>query len=169
MDTRTKMERNIDQVLGLLDQVPDGDPSEQKEIERTGMEVVEYQPVESAVTITDEMSGEEQDRIEDYQFARTVSHRLIEKGISALELAMVLAKESEHPRTFDTINSLIQTISTTSTNLMNLHKKPSVAKPSQAAQTINNTQIINQNTKDNSVKDINDVLDALPGGSDEQQ
>ena len=61
MDTRTKMERNIDQVLGLLDQVPDGDPSEQKEIERTGMEVVEYQPVKSSVAITEDMSGEERE------------------------------------------------------------------------------------------------------------
>lgn len=163
MDHKTKMERNLDMVLGLIDGLPDGADSEQQvQVERTPMEVVVYEEVMSSVTVSEDMTGEERDRVSDYQFARTVSHRLVEKGISALELAMVLAKESEHPKTFDTINNLILTISQVSKDMMSLHKKPGSPTPGkQNASVINNTQNNISIQKDNDPKSISEMLDGL--------
>jgi hypothetical protein len=163
MDHKTKMERNIDQVLGLIDNLPDGSDS-LPPLERTPMEIVEYTPVKTHIAVTEEITGEEADRLDDYNFSRTIMRGLIEKGISALELSMLLAKESENPRTFDTIVSLIGTISKANTDLMSLHNKKGTAKAVQTADVINNnTQIINQpaNTAQNNETDINNLLDGL--------
>lgn len=163
MDHKTKMERNIDHVLGLLDNIPDGEDLPPPE--RTQMEVVEYEPVKTNIILADEASGEELDRLEDYNFSRTVIRRIIEKGMSALELSMLLAKESENPRAFDTIIQLIGTISKANGDLMKLHdsKKPAKESPNQTATTINNnTQNITvTKPEQTNEKCINDILDSL--------
>lgn len=164
MDNRTNLERTLDGVLGLIDNLPsvtDGE-QEQQNLPRSTIDPVEIEPVASALAITPDMTPEEQDQVEDYLFTRTISRRLIEKGLGTLELAMVLAKESEHPKAFDTVNNLLTTIGNLNKDLAALHKKPGPQK--QKAAVIYNTQN-NIMTPDNDPKSIHTMLDGL-GASD---
>lgn len=161
-DNRTKAARGLDEILGLIDNLPSGenpaDGEETKNLPRLTIDPVSVEPVDSAVQISSDLTGMDRDQVEDYIFSRTISRRLIEKGLGALELAMVLAKESEHPKAFDSINNLLNTIGQLNKDLVAMHKKP--AGNQQKAKVIHNTQN-NINVPANDPKEINNILDGL--------
>ena len=60
---------------------------------------------------------------DDHQYARTNIYDAIGKGQAALENLIELARESESPRSYEVVATLIKTISDASTNLLNVHKQ----------------------------------------------
>jgi hypothetical protein len=87
---------------------------------------------------------------------------LIERGTSALEGSLMLAKESEHPRAFEVSSTLMKNISEMSKDLMELHKHLENEKGDKKAKTVNNTQNNNYYSTDGKPqKGVNDLLDDL--------
>lgn len=68
------------------------------------------------VTIVDEVR-------DDYEFSRATYYDLIEKGRESLDLMMEVARESEHPRAFEVLSTMISGISNVNDKLMDLNKK----------------------------------------------
>lgn len=66
------------------------------------------------------ISDEVQD---DYELSRKTFRSLIQKGDDALDHLIDIAKESEHPRSFEVLSGLIKTVSDTTKELMDIHKK----------------------------------------------
>ena len=59
----------------------------------------------------------------DYEYARQNMYDIIEKGSSALEDIVDIAKQSESPRAFEVVTNLIKTLADANKDLMELAKK----------------------------------------------
>jgi len=66
-----------------------------------------------------ERKGEQQ---EDYKYPRNPPYGFEERGQDAIEGILDLAKESEHPRTYEVAGQLIKTVSETSEKLLQIQK-----------------------------------------------
>lgn len=88
------------------------------------------------------MSDEDKNVKNDYEYSREVYYDLIEKGRSALEDMIQVARESEHPRAFEVLAGLIKNTSDVNDKLMDLNKKHkdinSKDEPKAVGQTTNN-------------------------------
>tara|TARA_Y100000034_G_scaffold113358_1_gene148300 strand:- start:778 stop:1176 length:399 start_codon:yes stop_codon:yes gene_type:complete len=58
----------------------------------------------------------------DFQYARENLYNLIERGNDGLEELLEIAKQSEHPRAFEVVGQMIDKLTTTNKELLNLHK-----------------------------------------------
>lgn len=63
------------------------------------------------------------DQEDDYQLARNTLRNLINKSEDTLDQMIELAKNSEHPRTYEVAGQLIKTVSDVAKDLMDLQKK----------------------------------------------
>lgn len=64
-----------------------------------------------------------QDAKDDYDLARETMRNLVEQGVDALDDMKQLAKQSEHPRAYEVLATLIKTLTDTSKDLYDMHKK----------------------------------------------
>ena len=62
------------------------------------------------------------DIADDYEFSREQYHALIEKGNTALESLLDIAKEGEQPRAFEVATQLINSLAATTKELLILQK-----------------------------------------------
>lgn len=62
------------------------------------------------------------DVVDDYEFSRDQYHALIEKGNTALESLLDIAKEGEQPRAFEVATQLINSLAATTKELLILQK-----------------------------------------------
>ena len=60
---------------------------------------------------------------DDFAVARNNIRNIIERGDDALECALELAKESEHPRTYEVVGQLIKVLVDANKDLLNIHKQ----------------------------------------------
>jgi len=65
----------------------------------------------------------EADRDDDYQLARATLRKLIIKGEDTLDEMINLAKNSEHPRTYEVAGQLIKTMSDVAKDLIGLQQQ----------------------------------------------
>lgn len=66
---------------------------------------------------------EQPDREEDYKLARGTFRGLIDKGNDAIEGITELAKQSESPRAYEVLATLMKTVADTTKDLFELQKK----------------------------------------------
>jgi hypothetical protein len=107
-------------------------------------EVIVAEPVEESTIVTS-------DRIEDdYDKSRTNLHDLLLKGQEALESALTVAKQSEHPRAFEVVGNLMKQLADVNQQLMDLHQqKRKLEEPSktQKSVTTNNAIFVGSTTE----------------------
>ena len=94
------IDQHLDEVLGIID-------SPKKEISK-----VEH--------VTPVVNGHDEDT--DFQYARENLYNLIERGQDGLDELLEIAKQSEHPRAFEVVGQMIDKLTTTNKELLNLHK-----------------------------------------------
>ena len=120
-DSRLK----IDKELGVIDKiVPKIIPDDSK--------IVPYQ-------------AENEDDIEnDYKYQRDNFYNLVEKGSSAIDGILELAKESEHPRTYEVAGNLIKQVAEVTEKLGDLQEKMRRLKevPSNAPKSVTNVLFV---------------------------
>ena len=59
----------------------------------------------------------------DYEYTRETLYDLIEKGREGIEEMIEVARQSEHPRAYEVLATLIKDTAATSEKLMDLHRK----------------------------------------------
>ena len=91
---------HLDEVLGI--------------IEKPQKEVVKVEKVKPPI------NGQDEDT--DFHYARENLYNLIERGQDGLEELIEIAKQSEHPRAFEVVGQMIDKLTTTNKELLNLHK-----------------------------------------------
>lgn len=90
-------------------------------IEHKKMEVLAPEPVQLPVVVED--SHENLDQKEDYRLARSTFRNLINKGNDAIDNISELAKQSESPRAYEVLATLMKTVADTTDQLFTLQKK----------------------------------------------
>ena len=123
------MEKNsrlrIDKELGVIDKIV-------PKIIPDNPEIVPYQ-------------SESGDDIEkDYEYQRENFYNLVEKGSSAIDGILELAKESEHPRTYEVAGNLIKQVAEVTEKLGDLQEKMRKLKevPSNAPKNVTNALFV---------------------------
>jgi hypothetical protein len=80
----------------------------------------------------------------DYKYSRENFYNLIEKGQDAIEGILALAKESEHPRTYEVAGQLIKNVSEVTEKLMQLQNDMKKLKevPNNAPKNVTNALFV---------------------------
>ena len=115
----------IDKELGVIDKIV-------PKIIPDNFEVVPYQ-------------AESGDDIEkDYEYQRENFYNLVEKGSSAIDGILELAKESEHPRTYEVAGNLIKQVAEVTEKLGDLQEKMRKLKevPNNAPKSVTNALFV---------------------------
>ena len=76
----------------------------------------------------------------DYNYSRETYYDLIEKGKSALDDMIEVARESEHPIAFEVLSGMIKNISDVNDRLMILNKGKKDLERNNETTEVNNTQ-----------------------------
>ena len=85
------------------------------------------------------ISHEEDDIRADYNLSRRTFRSLIDKGNAAMENLTDLAKESESPRAYEVLATMMRTIADTTKDLYDLQKKTKDLKGEKKEETTNVT------------------------------
>jgi len=154
----TKFEDRINKILTAEGDVNDILDSLDGEDESSHLpETVEYDKVDSVIISDDNLN---QDTVNDYKHVRNTLYGLIDRGTVALEGALMIARESEHPRAYEVASSLMKNISEVSKDLLqlqgNLKSDIKIGK-----QVNNQTNIYNTAHVKEDPKEINNLLDDL--------
>ena len=85
-----------------------------------------------------------QDIDNDYAYQRQNFYNLVERGNDAIEGILELAKESEHPRTYEVAGNLIKQVSEVTEKLGDLHEKMRKLKevPDNAPKNVTNALFV---------------------------
>jgi hypothetical protein len=84
-------------------------------------ELIEHEPVKAPAIV--ESKGHEKDVDHDYQYVRQNLHETIDKGSTALDALLELAKASEHPRAFEVVGQLTKTLVDANKDLIEVQRK----------------------------------------------
>jgi len=92
---------------------------------------------------------------DDYVESRETYKELIGKGNEAIDLMMELARDSQHPRAFEVLATLLKTQSDNNDKLLDLQKKVKALKePTKGAQNSNPNSVTNNNVFVGSTSDL---------------
>lgn len=157
---QTRFEQKLNDILGTgdinaaLDTIDDGEP-QKTQLPST----VDYKEITTEIENNENLS---KDFVDDYKHSRNTLYGLIERGTVALEGALIIARESEHPRAFEVCSTLMREISNTTSQLLKLQEKLSSGgkEPPAITKQVNNQTNIYL-SKDSDVKEINKFLDSL--------
>ena len=115
--------------------------------------------------------SDDRQKDDDYEYTRETLYDLIEKGREGIEEMIEVARQSEHPRAYEVLATLIKDTANTSEKLMDLHRKiQSIDKmmlpaPEKNNNTTNNLFIGSTTELQRMLKDLNkepDVIDVTP-------
>ena len=113
----------------------------------------------------------EEDKDNDYEFARETLYDMICKGREGVEEMLEVAKQSEHPRAYEVLSKLLKDTSDVSNQLMQLHKQvkeiekddtPALPK----SETTNNVFIGSTTDLQRMLKNMNSEKDITPDAID---
>jgi hypothetical protein len=92
---------------------------------------------------------------DDYVESRETYKKLIDKGDEAIDLMMDLARDSQHPRAFEVLATLLKTQADNNDKLLELQKKLKTLKePTKGAQATNPNSVTNNNVFVGSTSDL---------------
>ena len=120
------IDEHLDEVFGI--------------IEKPKKEVVKAERVVPAAT------ADESDQ--DFQYARENLYNLIERGQDGLDELLEIAKASQHPRAFEVVGQLVDKLTTTNKELLNLHKSKKDIKTEKGGPTSVNNNLFVGSTAD---------------------
>ena len=94
-----------------------------------------------------------QDLTSEYEFSQNQYHNIIDKGNEAIGELIEIAKADESPRSFEVLGQLMNSLTTTTKELLLLQKtKKEIEKEVKDPSTVNNSLFIG------STKDLQDLL-----------
>ena len=103
----SKLEEKVNEILGI------DKPEPSKEIVKQ-----EFKP---AVPRKEDDKKEDVDN--DYKYSRENLYNLVERGQDAIDGILTLAKETEHPRTYEVAGQLIKNVGEVTEKLLELQEK----------------------------------------------
>jgi|DEB0MinimDraft_3_1074331.scaffolds.fasta_scaffold02400_2 predicted transcriptional regulator len=78
-------------------------------------------------------AGDDDEQVDkDYEYTRTNLYNVIERGTEALEEMLEVAKQSQQPRAFEVVSTLVKTVSDANKDLLELKNKQKAIKGEKA-------------------------------------
>ena len=142
MMTNMVNNNKIDKELGILETI-------------SSQEILPYEKVKDIVSSdTEEIDDRFRDRAKtdienDYKYQRENFYNLVDKGSAAIDGILELAKESEHPRTYEVAGQLIKTVAEVTEKLGDLQEKMRRLKevPNTAPKSVTNALFVGSTTE----------------------
>ena len=102
------------------------------------VELAKSEPVQKKVIPRPKEDNEDLEN--DYKYQRENFYNLVEKGTDAIEGILEIARESEHPRTYEVAGNLIKQVAEVTEKLGDLQEKMKKLKevPNNAPKSVNN-------------------------------
>ena len=128
------MNNKIDEELGVLS----------KTLQQIPWETDEQSKIEVIPSPSQHLENNGSDIEKDYEYQRNNFYNLVEKGSSAIEGILELAKESEHPRTYEVAGNLIKQVAEVTEKLGDLQEKMRKLKevPNTAPKNVTNALFV---------------------------
>ena len=99
---------------------------------------------------------------DDFEFARTNLYNILTNGTSALEELTNVASQSQHPRAYEALATLLRTLSDANKDLMELNKQvKELKKDDPSSSNDPSVQTINNNLFVGSTNDLQAMIDRL--------
>jgi len=113
-------------------------------VEPSDCSIVEYQAARKIKKNSEKPT--EQDFVDDFNFARGTLHDIIETGSIALQGAMKVATDSQHPRAFEVASTLLGQVSSAAKDLLSLTETATKITPQKPKEEENKTDQISMST-----------------------
>ena len=100
-------------------------------------------------TLPDRVKPEEDQSVDtDFNYSRENLYNIIERGTDAMEGLLQVAQETEHPRAYEVIATLIKTITDTNDKVVDLQKKAKdILSDSEVKKVTNNNLFVGSTTE----------------------
>ena len=130
------MNNKIDEELGILPKVIQRLQIPWEEDEQTTVTKIIPPPISE--------NNNDSDIEKDYEYQRDNFYNLVEKGSAAIDGILELAKESEHPRTYEVAGNLIKQVAEVTEKLGDLQEKMRRLKevPNTAPKSVTNALFV---------------------------
>ena len=108
------------------------------------LEITEKVPVKKETKVIVPRPKDDEDVSSDYKYSRENFYNLVERGQDAIDGILELAKESEHPRTYEVAGQLIKNVGEVTERLLELHRKLKDLKevPNSAPKNVTNALFV---------------------------
>ena len=128
------MNNKIDEELGVLS----------KTLQQIPWETDEQSKIEVIPSPSQHLENNGSDIEKDYEYQRNNFYNLVEKGSAAIDGILELAKESEHPRTYEVAGNLIKQVAEVTEKLGDLQEKMRKLKevPNTAPKNVTNALFV---------------------------
>ena len=128
------MNNKIDEELGVLS----------KTLQQIPWEADEQPKIEVIPSPPQHLENNGSDIEKDYEYQRDNFYNLVEKGSAAIDGILELAKESEHPRTYEVAGNLIKQVAEVTEKLGDLQEKMRRLKevPNTAPKSVTNALFV---------------------------
>ena len=128
------MNNKIDEELGVLS----------KALQQIPWEADEQPEIEVIPSPSQHLENDGSDIEKDYEYQRSNFYNLVEKGSAAIDGILELAKESEHPRTYEVAGNLIKQVAEVTEKLGDLQEKMRKLKevPDRAPRSVTNALFV---------------------------
>ena len=128
------MNNKIDEELGILP----------KALQQIPWEADEQPEIEVIPSPSQHLENDGSDIEKDYEYQRSNFYNLVEKGSAAIDGILELAKESEHPRTYEVAGNLIKQVAEVTEKLGDLQEKMRKLKevPNTAPKNVTNALFV---------------------------
>ena len=128
------MNNKIDEELGVLT----------KSLQQIPWEADEQPEIEVIPSPSQHLENDGSDIEKDYEYQRNNFYNLVEKGSAAIDGILELAKESEHPRTYEVAGNLIKQVAEVTEKLDDLQEKMRKLKevPNKAPKNVTNALFV---------------------------
>lgn len=132
------------------------------DIIRRAMGMDEEGPEQTAlVPIVGEVIDPADDKVElDFDYVRDNLQELITQGQEAINELIMIAKQSQHPRAFEVIATLLKATADMNNDLLAVHKKKNDLRPS-AAPHMKGTGVTNNNVFVGSTSELQTMIENL--------
>lgn len=110
------------------------------------------------ITPSDEAIGH------DFEATRSNLHSILQQGQQALEHALAVAKQSEHPRAFEVVGGLMKHLSDINGQLLDLHKKKQAVENPKGSESSESKNVTNNAIFVGSTNELSKMLSDLRKG-----
>ena len=84
--------------------------------------------IENAVEVVQPKQDDESEIDSEYDYTKQNLHNIIDRGSDALEEMLMIAKQTEQPRAFEVVSTLLKTLSDANKDLLELKSKQKALK-----------------------------------------
>ena len=102
----------------------------------------------------------------DFTYAREQIYNVLVKSQEAVEDMVDIARQSQHPKSYEVLNGMLKTLADVATNLVDLQKKQQEIMKMSGTQPSDQPQTINNNLFVGSTNELQKMIGQMRGQSD---